>query len=234
MILHFNITGETRKKMVKAIEKETGIKAVYLRVPSCAYQVGNYTVGKNGELEFNEEEDVSNIIDACVLATGNHTEEWEDNATEEVKAPQNENLGLTVAIPLEQVQVEKLTAIINSKANLIKKALGISDLSIIVDLEKVSFPWFKESPDDTRIQTYTRFIAALCKMSITQKRVQAKEKEVDNEKYAFRCFLLRLGFIGSEFKEDRKILLKNLEGSSAFRDAKKGGDESCFSQAEIL
>lgn len=234
MILHFNITGETRKKMVKAIEKETGIKAVYLRVPSCAYQVGNYTVGKNGELEFNEEEDVSNIIDACVLATGNHTEEWEDNATEEVKAPQNENLGLTVAIPLEQVQVEKLTAIINSKANLIKKALGISDLSIIVDLEKVSFPWFKESPDDTRIQTYTRFIAALCKMSITQKRVQAKEKEVDNEKYAFRCFLLRLRFIGSEFKEDRKILLKNLEGSSAFRDAKKGGDESCFSQAEIL
>ena len=71
-------------------------------------------------------------------------------------------------------------------------------------------------------------------MSIAKKRVQAKEKEVDNEKYAFRCFLLRLGFIGSEFKEDRKILLKNLEGSSAFRDAKKGGDESCFSQAEIL
>ena len=71
-------------------------------------------------------------------------------------------------------------------------------------------------------------------MSITQKRVQAKEKEVDNEKYAFRCFLLRLGFIGSEFKEDRKILLKNLEGSSAFKDSKKGGAESCFSQAELL
>jgi hypothetical protein len=225
MILHFNVTGETRKKMVKAIEKETGIKAVYLRVPSCAYQVGNYKVGKNGELEFNEEEGVSNIIDACVLATGNHPEEWEDNATEEVKAPQNENLGLTVAIPIEQVQVENLTAIIASKADLIKKALGINDLPIIANTEKVSFPWFKESLDEESIQTYTRFIAALCKMSITQKRVQAKKKEVDNEKYAFRCFLLRLGFIGAEFKEDRKLLLKNLEGSSAFRDGKKGGEK---------
>lgn len=234
MILHFNVTGEKRKTMVKAIEKETGIKPVYLKVPSCAYQIGNYKVGKNGELEFNDEEGSSKVIDACVLATDKNPEEWGDNATEEVKEPQREDLGLTVAIPLEQVHVEKLTAIINSKADLIKKALGISDLPIIVDLEKVSFPWFKESIDDTSIQTYTRFIAALCKMSITQKRVQAKEKEVDNEKYAFRCFLLRLGFIGSEFKEDRKILLKNLEGSSAFKDSKKGGAELCFSKAEIL
>ena len=52
-------------------------------------------------------------------------------------------------------------------------------------------------------------------MSVTQKRVNAAEKEVDNEKYAFRCFLLRLGFIGSEYKTQRKILLRNLTGSSA-------------------
>ncbi len=192
-------------------------------------------VDKNGALNFEENvfpKDIENLL--LKLQSKGFYAEDNDLPKEPVKEPQREGVGLTVAIPLEQVQVEKLSAIINSKANLIKKALGISDLPIIVDLEKVSFPWFKESPDDTRIQTYTRFIAALCKMSITQKRVQAKEKEVDNEKYAFRCFLLRLGFIGSEFKEDRKILLKNLEGSSAFRDAKKGGDESCFYQAEIL
>ena len=54
-------------------------------------------------------------------------------------------------------------------------------------------------------------------MSVNQKRVQAKEKPVENEKYAFRCFLLRLGFIGAEYKQTRKVLLKNFEGSSAFR-----------------
>ena len=54
-------------------------------------------------------------------------------------------------------------------------------------------------------------------MARNQKRINAKEKEVDNEKYAFRCFLLRLGFIGDEHKATRKILLRNLSGSSAFK-----------------
>ena len=54
-------------------------------------------------------------------------------------------------------------------------------------------------------------------MSVTQKRITATEKPVDNEKYAFRCFLLRLGFIGNEYKTQRKILLRNLTGSSAFK-----------------
>lgn len=58
-------------------------------------------------------------------------------------------------------------------------------------------------------------------------RVTASDKDVDNEKYAFRCFLLRLGFIGADYKTDRKILLKNLTGSSAFKSGqrKDGGDD---------
>ena len=44
----------------------------------------------------------------------------------------------------------------------------------------------------------------------------ATEKEVESEKYAFRSFLLRLGFIGADSKGYRKTLLKNLSGSSAF------------------
>ena len=53
----------------------------------------------------------------------------------------------------------------------------------------------------------------------------ATEKDVTNEKYAFRCFLLRLGFIGAEYKADRKILLKNLTGSSAFKTVKEAADD---------
>ena len=56
--------------------------------------------------------------------------------------------------------------------------------------------------------------------------ITAKPKENENEKYAFRCFLLRLGFIGDEYKTDRKVLLANLDGSSAFKaGAKKGGEQ---------
>ena len=62
------------------------------------------------------------------------------------------------------------------------------------------------------------FVHALCEMACNQKRISVQEREVENEKYAFRCFLLRLGFIGEEYKVERKILLKNLTGSSAFKN----------------
>lgn len=65
-------------------------------------------------------------------------------------------------------------------------------------------------------------------MALNQKRITAKEKPVGNDKYAFRCFLLRLGFIGEDYKAERKILLRNLSGSSAFKSgAKKTEVESC-------
>ena len=64
---------------------------------------------------------------------------------------------------------------------------------------------------------YMHFITALCDMARNQKRINTCAQKTDNEKYAFRCFLLRLGFIGAEYKTERKILLRNLTGSSAFK-----------------
>jgi hypothetical protein len=75
--------------------------------------------------------------------------------------------------------------------------------------------------DADEVKAYSHLIAALCEMSKNQKRISATEKAVDNEKYAFRCFLLRLGFIGNEYKTERKILLRNLSGSSAFKGGAK-------------
>lgn len=71
--------------------------------------------------------------------------------------------------------------------------------------------------DADEVKASTHLIAALCEMARNQKRITAKEKSTDNDKYAFRCFLLRLGFIGAEFKDERKILLRNLSGNSAFK-----------------
>ena len=73
-------------------------------------------------------------------------------------------------------------------------------------------------PEPDEVKAYTHFIVALCKLSKDQKRVSSSEKEVDNEKYAFRCFLLRLGFIGSDCKDERKILLRNLSGNSSWKN----------------
>ena len=234
MVLHFNVKGENKKAMVTAIESETGVKARYLGVPSSAYEIGNYTVGRNGELEFGDFDDlgeVTPIVEACVKATGVKPSEWDNGEKAEEQADikpnkgaESEQTALTVSIPLDKVLIGNLTSILDAKGNLIKKALGITDIRIEVEEDKVSFPWFEETkPDETL--AYTKFITALCEMSVKQKRITAKPKENENEKYAFRCFLLRLGFIGDEYKADRKILLSKLEGSSAFKYVQKGGGQ---------
>lgn len=114
--------------------------------------------------------------------------------------------------------LENLKALIAAKGSLIKKALGVSELPLEITDTKVSFPWFPATPTPDEMNAYDTFICKLCEMARNQKRVNAAEKTTDNEKYAFRCFLLRLGFIGAEYKAARKILLKNLSGSSAFRN----------------
>ena len=122
MVLHFNVTKDKRKAMVQAIEKKIGGKAKYLGVPSCAYEIGNFTVGKNGELEFGDFDDldeVAPIVDACVLATGVSPAEWNNNeeGAEEPDSEPNkgaetgESLGLTVSIPLEKVEVKRCSRI---------------------------------------------------------------------------------------------------------------------------
>lgn len=239
MVLHFNVKGESRKAMVKAIEKEIGGKAKYLGVPSCAYEIGNYTVGRNGELEFGDFDDldeIAPIVDACVAATGVSPEEWENNATEEenadIGATEGESEptcdGVSISVPragFTDEALENLHKLVESKAPLMKKAFLTDDLPIIEEEDTISFPWFSNCNADS-VLLYTKFIAAICDMAKNQKRITAKPREDENEKYAFRCFLLRLGFIGDEYKADRKVLLANLDGSSAFKSgAKKGGEQ---------
>ena len=227
MVLHFNVKGESRKAMVTAIEKEIGGKARYLGVPSCAYEIGSYTVGRNGELEFGDFDDIDEvapIVDACVMATGITPAEWEESKDAEETETEGA-MELTVTIPFTKVNVGNLTSLLEAKGSLIKDALGITDLRFEMIEDSVSFPWFsKVEPEEA--MTYTKFITAICEMTMKQKRITAKPKENENEKYAFRCFLLRLGFIGDEYKADRKLLLSKLNGSSAFKSgAKKGGEQ---------
>lgn len=88
----------------------------------------------------------------------------------------------------------------------------------MVEENVISFPWFEKMPAADECKAYTAFIASLCQMSIKQKRINSTEKPIANDKYAFRCFLLRLGFVGDAHKATRKVLLKNLTGSSAFKN----------------
>ena len=60
---------------------------------------------------------------------------------------------------------------------------------------------------------------AVAHQALTQKKASSRKTETDNEKYAFRCWMLRLGLIGDEFKTCRLHMLKHLAGNSAWRNA---------------
>ena len=83
--------------------------------------------------------------------------------------------------------------------------------------ETIGFPWFPIKGDADEVKHHEKFIEALCRMAINQKRVTAKAVKSENEKYDFRCFLLRLGFIGDEHRAFRRYYLRNLTGNAAFK-----------------
>ncbi len=89
---------------------------------------------------------------------------------------------------------------------------------ISFDSDKLTLDGFGEAPDADHVQTYMKLAAAMNQMALTQKRVQAKDVDDSNEKYAFRIWLIRLGMNGSEYKEDRKRLMEDLSGHAAFRN----------------
>ena len=140
--------------------------------------------------------------------------------TEKVSVQQEK---LTIAIPRESLTdtaLENLQKITANKQTLFQRAFRTDNTEIEITEEKINFTWFPYTADGDEIEAYTQFVSRLCDMARDAKRVSSKPTETDNDKYAFRCFLLRLGFIGKEYKAARKILLRNLTGNSAFRSVK--------------
>ena len=222
MEINYKVTGEGRKELVKAVSTILQTKAVYKRMPTCAYEIGDITIDKEGTLICEDDAEAERIAHDLIAdgftAADDTTEAQADDAPE----------SLTISMPKEgftDESIANLNHLVESKATLIKKALGAETLMITVEDDKISFPWFAGYPAPEDISAYAKFIGKLCGMAKTQKRVTAKDKAVDNDKYAFRCFLLRLGFIGDEYKADRKILLKNLTGSAAFKGGASDADE---------
>jgi len=219
MTIQTNAQGKERKRMVLTIAKWLDEPVRYAGAPTFNYEVGGITIDKDASITIgnalsDEATDrllqhlVNEGFDIIQFFTSAEENEQEEDGDFTISSPRNLYTDEAVA---------NLHSILAAKKNLICKALGISDVPVIVTDEKISFPWFDEVLTPEELEAYEMFICKLCDFAGNQKRINAKEKEVDNEKYAFRCFLLRLGFIGDVYKPARKILLQHLSGSSAFK-----------------
>lgn len=68
-----------------------------------------------------------------------------------------------------------------------------------------------------KIRSYIILALAINNQALTQKCASAKKPQVENEKFAMRTYLNRIGFIGEEFANCREHLTAHLDGSAAWR-----------------
>lgn len=207
MKIEFNLTGNDRKNLIKAISEITGTSAEYQYMPTCAYIIGGHTVTKEGTLIISDDADEKEIQHLLAELAGRGYE-----------IP-NSNNRLTVQMPIDLLSeptINRIRRIIENKGALFKSAFKTDSLDILKTEKTVDFPWFTIEQDGDA-EAYSTFISMLCKFAKNLNRINYKPDTSDNEKYAFRCFLIRMGLVGNDFKATRKVLLRNLTGSSAFR-----------------
>lgn len=241
MRIPYNITGEKRKALVRIVSETTGETAVYKYMPTCAYEVGPYTVTKDGALEFEDGTDCAAVL-AALAAAG----------FEAGTGRTEEGLSLTATVPMGDHTGEtlrNLVSLVFTRGKLINRALGTSfrvDTGLMETLktseikgkedflraagacedglggltftpERITFSSLPDASEPEAVRAFTELCAMMNRQALTQKRIQAKAVADDNEKYAMRIWLTRLGMNGPEFKETRKVLMRNLSGHSAFR-----------------
>ena len=237
---NIKLATDNRKAAAQRLAEIIGGTSRYTKVPRCAYEVGPYFIEKDGTITVPEDADLQPLK---VLVAEGLIEPFETEdeapaqkaytaATEPQEAAAEEETGddaegLTVSLPLDGFNpdsLDRLQKLVDSKARLIKKATDAACLTIRRTEDRVEFPWWDRMPEPEETQAYMGFIAALCAKAKEAKRVNAKEREVESEKFTFRVFLLSLGFIGNEYKAQRNLLMKRLDGSAAF-PTKAAADE---------
>ena len=291
-MLKFELNIADRKTLANRMEELTGIHPYYTRAPLYAYDIGNYTIDRDGNLlvepENADAELLTTLLNEGVIRGGESVEstddqpenteptenlaeepvaeaEPEDTAEDEPDAEESESedqpeevpLDLELAFPTSQhngVSLRNLVNLIYSRGRLISKATGghfhvETDLvetlrddsctytvanfiealksyeaqcgtameGLVITEEKVSFTGFPTASDYDHLTAFGHLAILMNQQAISQKRIQAKDVNDENEKYALRTWLLRLGMNGPDFKETRKILMENLSGHAAFR-----------------
>jgi len=232
MELNYNVKGDKRKQLVKALEEIIGFKSEYMGVPTFAYRIGRVMVDRAGTVT-NEGTSIEVFKNAAIALSlrgfqpeggleqaGIRVEGEKATIADAAAADSNKVTLLEIQMPTEMFTdkgLENLKRLIHAKGDLIKKAIGTDDLPLNLEEEIIGFPWFPLKGDADEVAHHEKFIEALCHMVINQKRVTAKSVKSENEKYDFRCFLLRLGFIGDEHRAFRRYYLRNLSGNAAFK-----------------
>jgi hypothetical protein len=242
-----------RKEIVKTLSEALGVTAKYLGAPSFSYEVKTeaetYTIDRDGNI-INLQ---GRVVTIDEILKGEHLEEKIEDTTIDkfdLEIPLGQHTGRTLmnilnmiyskqqlivkAFELKEPFIEeafienlniKKTETLEEFKEAITEVGAEGCKGITFDFEKGTFT-FKLLGEKLSHEKMSAFMELASLINVTAQKLKHtsfKQAQEDNPKYAFRTWLTRLGMNGSRYKDIRKTLLSNLEGSGAFRKVPQEG-----------
>ncbi len=240
------ITGQERKVVAGKIAEAAGEEVKYLGPPSFAYKAGDWTVDKAGVVHSPEmSEGISENLKAVTKrltieglkpegdiaftfpATG-HTGITLCNLINLIASKeklfmkafgrQSDIMPKGLVEYLSSVKPETMEAFITAyKSGFAEGRFSESeDMDFSSLPENLTLSFFNATFDALEIISYVMFCVRLNEQAKKQKYASARQRANSCDRFSFRCFLLKLGFIGDTYKAERKVLISRLEGSSSY------------------
>ena len=239
------VTGE-RKEIAGLIAEHFGTQAMYQGTPGFGYVIKEpsgreWTIDVNGAVitQGTMEEDLAVFMVLKMLEANSITSEGQAVIT----IPTEGHNGITLRnlvnilaakeylitktmgridqVFIPQVLVEAINAArLRTIEDFLEVKQTLNDIDwagLLISKDNITFRWFVATLNPETIQAYIQFAFAVNKMALAQKHSSPRKTETVNEKYTFRTWLLRLGFIGERYKDSRKLFLDRLDGNSSFR-----------------
>lgn len=229
-------SAPSRKELVKAISLHLNTDAVYAGPPSFAYRVGDFTIDRNGVVSAENEADLTTLRN--MLVEKGYAEAEQETLEFHVPVDGmdgNALRNLVFLVKSKQYILNRVTRHATFRV-FDSTVLALTDESVTSpeafyaalpsdpeEMAGLSFGdgyaafAFPLDADGARNRAYAELAAFMVKAAREATRVSWKERKPENEKYYFRCWLLRLGLTGQGGKESRKALLAGLSGHVAFK-----------------
>lgn len=217
MKIRFVLENGKRRPLANALGEAMNTEVRYLGAPTFCFEAGGCLLDKDGVLEIPEGVDHGLLLEK--LTDAGFRLEQEEAVQEALE--QERHIVSVPAHDFDRRIKDNLDKLLAAKGGLIMAALGVGRLKYSEDHGYLAFDLYDSQPEQKELVACTHMLNALYNTAREQVRVTAKvQADIENPKYAMRCFLLKLGFIGPEYKETRSVLLSRLPGNGSFKSKK--------------
>ena len=223
-----------RREMVSRISSHLQMPAVYMRVPTCAYRIGEITVERDGSIAGNEEmlTRIKPFLLKCGYVEAEHSQPTFSSSLSDWTVPQMINLirllcsrqqlirrmmkaeDFFIEPSFVQAISENPPADNDDLEARLHAAISTECMrNITISNGTIHVFLTDDVPSDASEEFFTRLLA----MAKHTLRVRMSTREPESEKYAAHAFLMQLGLNGADHKELRNTLTSHLTGYAAFK-----------------